>query len=149
MLTGLNRRIRLFSIATHRGSLFDYNLDSIASGSTTILYRPVGQMELDLIAAGGFRAFPPRLDGQPIFYPVLNEEYAVRIAREWNTKDEASGFVGYVLRFRVKDDFLNAYEIKTVGDKLAQEYWIPAEQLSDFNESLVGTIEVIEQFLTK
>jgi len=58
---------------------------------TTSLFRPVGQKELDLIAESGYRAFPPRLDWQPIFYPVLKEDYATFIAREWNTKDEASG----------------------------------------------------------
>ena len=55
---------------------------------TTTLYRPVGQKELDLIQASGWTAFPPRLDWQPIFYPVLNVEYATRIARDWNTRDE-------------------------------------------------------------
>lgn len=64
----------------------------------TSLYRPVGQQELDLIAASGWRAFPPRLPHQPIFYPVLSEAYAVQIARDWNTKDAASGRVGYVTR---------------------------------------------------
>lgn len=34
------------------------------------LYRPVGLEELKLIAASNFRAFPPRLPEQPIFYPV-------------------------------------------------------------------------------
>jgi len=43
---------------------------------TTTLYRPVGQEELNLIRDGGYREFPPRLQHQPIFYPVLNEEYA-------------------------------------------------------------------------
>jgi hypothetical protein len=47
---------------------------------TTTLFRPVGQQELDLIAASGYRAFPPRLPEQPIFYPVLNEAYATQIA---------------------------------------------------------------------
>ena len=51
---------------------------------TSILYRPVGTEELDLIRASGFSAFPPRLPEQPIFYPVLTEEYAVQIARDWN-----------------------------------------------------------------
>jgi hypothetical protein len=46
------------------------------------LYRPVGQKELDLITASGFTAYPPRLDWQPIFYPVLTEAYAAFIARE-------------------------------------------------------------------
>jgi hypothetical protein len=68
----------------------------------TTLYRPVGAMELELIRGSGFRAFPPRLPSQPFFYPVLTEEYAIQIARDWNTKDEASGFCGYVLRFRIK-----------------------------------------------
>ncbi len=45
---------------------------------TTILYRPVGKQELALIRESGFTAFPPRLSGQPIFYPVLVEEYAVQ-----------------------------------------------------------------------
>lgn len=42
------------------------------------LYRPVGQGELDLIAASGFKSFPPRLPEQTIFYPVLTKEYAER-----------------------------------------------------------------------
>jgi hypothetical protein len=40
--------------------------------TTTTLYRPIGPAELELIAATGFRAFPPRLPDQPIFYPVTN-----------------------------------------------------------------------------
>ena len=68
------------------------------SGPVLTLYRPVGQAELDLIEAADGRAFPPRLEGQPIFYPVTNEEYATQIARDWNTKD---GGTGYVTRFGV------------------------------------------------
>jgi hypothetical protein len=67
--------------------------------ATTTLYRPVGNLELELIEKSGFRAFPPRLPDQPYFYPVTNEEYAIQIARDWNTKDSASGFIGHVLRF--------------------------------------------------
>jgi hypothetical protein len=74
---------------------------------TTTLYRPVGQKELDLIRESGFTAFLPRLPHQPIFYPVLNEAYAVQIARDWNTKDPASGYAGYVTRFHVQTTFLN------------------------------------------
>jgi hypothetical protein len=36
---------------------------------TTTLYRPVGQNELDLILASGYREFPPRAPHQPIFTP--------------------------------------------------------------------------------
>src|SRR5438874_13569082 len=103
------------------------------------LYRPVGQAELDLIRESGWRAFPPRLPQQPIFYPVLNEEYATQIARDWNTRDAASGYAGYVTRFRARADCLARYEVRTVGrGGLHEEYWIPAEELGDVNASLVG-----------
>jgi hypothetical protein len=110
------------------------------------LYRPVGQAELELVRASGFKRFPPRLPHQPIFYPVLNEEYATQIARDWNPKDEASGFRGYVLRFKVRTAFLQHYQIHIVGSSEHEEYWIPAEDLQDFNENIVGAIEVISEF---
>jgi len=105
---------------------------------TVVLYRPVGQAELDLIRNSGFREFPPRLPEQPIFYPVLNEEYATQIARDWNTKDERSGFVGYVLRFHVRGPFLNEYEVRTVGNAGHREYWIPATDVRKCNANIVG-----------
>lgn len=111
------------------------------------LYRPVGQKELDLIEESGFLAFPPRLSFQPIFYPVLNEEYATQIARDWNTKDEASGYMGYVTRFRVRRGFLQNYRIEIVGSAAVhQEYWIPAEDLEEFNHNIVGAIEIVSRF---
>jgi hypothetical protein len=112
----------------------------------TTLYRPVGQAEFELVRASGFRAFPPRLPQQPFFYPVVNEGYATQIARDWNTKDESSGFVGYVLRFRLRTEFLSEYEMHTVGSTEHQEYWIPARDLPKMNESIVGAIEVISEF---
>lgn len=115
-------------------------VESAASSDeeAVVLFRPVGQKELELIRAAGFTAFPPRLPGQPIFYPVLNEEYAVEIARDWNTKDPASGFAGYVTRFQVRRAFLARYEVRTVG--------IPAEEQEEMHRNLVGTIEVVAEF---
>ena len=113
------------------------------------LYRPVGQAEFELVCASGFRSFPPRLPHQPIFYPVLSEQYATQIARDWNTKDETSGFVGYVLRFRVRTEFLIHYEIRVVGSSEHREYWIPAEDVQKLNENIVGPIEVISEFRSK
>ena len=110
------------------------------------LYRPVGQKELELIRDSGWKRFPPRLEFQPIFYPVLTEEYAIRIAREWNIKDAASGFVGYVTRFRVDKEFVSRYPVQKVGGAEALEYWVPAEELEEFNEYIVGPIEVIHEF---
>jgi len=109
----------------------------------TILYRPVGPKELALIEASGFREFPPRLPGQPIFYPVLNEEYARQIARDWNVP--ASG-VGYVTRFAVRNEFVARYPIQTVGGSVHQELWIPAEDLVEMNRNIIGLIEVIGEY---
>ena len=109
----------------------------------TILYRPVGPKDLALIAASGFREFPPRLPGQPIFYPVLNEEYARQIARDWNVP--ASG-AGYVTRFAVRNEFVARYPIQTVGGSVHQELWIPAEDLVEMNRHIVGLIEVIGEY---
>ena len=109
----------------------------------TILYRPVGPKELALIAASGYREFPPRLPGQPIFYPVLNEEYARQIARDWNVP--ASG-AGYVTRFAVRNEFVARYPIQTVGGSVHQELWIPAEDLAEMNRNIVGLIEVIAEY---
>ena len=110
---------------------------------TVTLFRPTGQAELDLIRESGWRAFPPRLPDQPIFYPVLNEEYATQIARDWNTKD---GGIGYVLRFQVDQDFIGRYPVQTAGSRVHQEYWIPAQDLDEFNHHLIGTIEVVASF---
>ena len=104
------------------------------------LFRPTGERELDRIRETGWRAFPPRLSDQPFFYPVLNETYAIQIARDWNTRD---GGTGYVLRFQVDTGFMQRYAIQTVGSSVHQEYWIPAEDLDDFNGHLVGIIEVV------
>lgn len=113
---------------------------------TVTLFRPVGHREFELIAERGFSSFPPRLPIQPIFYPVLVEEYAVQIARDWNTSDAASGYRGYVARFQVRKSFLNRYETQQVGDSQKLEYWIPAEDLNEFNENIVGLIETIHRF---
>lgn len=112
----------------------------------TTLFRPVGQAEMDLVRAGGFREFPPRLPEQPIFYPVLTEEYATQIARDWNTKDERSGFVGYVLRCQVRTEFLNKYDVHTVGSAGHREYWIPSRSLQELNANVVGEIEIVSEF---
>src|SRR5580704_8735870 len=109
----------------------------------TVLYRPVGPKELALIAGSGFREFPPRLPEQPIFYPVLNEEYARQIARDWNVKDSG---VGYVTKFAVRTEFLARYEQQQVGAAVHRELCIPAEELDEMNRNIVGLIEVIAEY---
>jgi hypothetical protein len=113
------------------------------SPDTTILFRPVGPQELALIAASGYREFPPRLPEQPIFYPVLNEAYARQIAKDWNVP--ASG-AGYVVRFGLRKAFADRYPVRTVGGSVHQELWIPAEELAEMNRNIVGMLEVIAEF---
>lgn len=116
------------------------------AGDVLQLFRPVGQKELDLIIESEYRRFPPRLPHQPFFYPVLSEEYATKIARDWNTKDAASGYVGYVTTFRIDQRWASRYEVHTAGGKEHQELWVPAEELRGFNEHLIGLIEVLAEF---
>jgi hypothetical protein len=113
------------------------------SDDLVTLWRPVGPLELELIRKSGMRAFPPRLPEQPIFYPVLSEEYAVKIARDWNVPASGSG---YVTRFEVRRDFLENYGVQHAGGSAHAEYWIPAEEMTAFNEAIVGEIKVVAEF---
>lgn len=108
---------------------------------TTTLFRPVGPEELKLIEESGFADFPPRLPEQPIFYPVLNREYARQIAKDWNVRDSGAG---YVTRFEVNSKFLEQFPRQLVGSSMHEELWVPAEKLGEFNSNIVGKIEVID-----
>ncbi|MHA7966752.1 hypothetical protein ACX93W_21815 [Paenibacillus sp. CAU 1782] len=110
------------------------------------LYRPVGLTEMKLILDLDLKAFPPRLPEQPIFYPVLNKQYADQIARDWNTKDKFSGFVGFVTEFKVDSPYIDQYEEQIVGAKSHEELWIPSEDLEEMNANIVGRIKVINVF---
>lgn len=107
---------------------------------TTTLYRPTGPEELALVKESGYRRWPPRLPEQPIFYPVTNEAYAIEIASRWNVRDSR---VGYVTRFEVRADFMARYAVQQVGAAHHTEWWVPAEDLEELNDNLVGLIEVI------
>jgi hypothetical protein len=111
--------------------------------STVTLYRPVGPAELELISASGWQRFPPRLPEQPIFYPVTNEESAIRIARDWNVNASGSG---YVTQFDIDAEYLGRYRKEQVGGAMHTEYWIPAEDLPEFNRRIVGKIVVTKEF---
>jgi hypothetical protein len=110
------------------------------------LYRPVGQKELDLIKASGYKKFPSRLDWQPIFYPLMNQTYAEQIALEWNTKDEFSGYAGYVTAFDLPETYLQQFPVQNVGGDIHNELWVPAEQLDEFNSRIVGEIRLVNSF---
>ena len=110
-----------------------------------ILYRPIGTKELNFIRETGYRAFPPRLPEQPVFYPVLNERYAMEIASKLNVKYN-DDHKGYVTQFEVDDAYCAQFEVHCVGACYHNELWIPAEKLEEFNAHIVGKINVISEF---
>ncbi|WP_100444186.1 ADP-ribosylation/crystallin J1 [Glycomyces xiaoerkulensis] len=107
------------------------------------LWRPCGPAELDLVRRSNWTAWPPRLPEQPIFYPVLNEEYATKIARDWNAPRSGTG---YVTRFRLERPFADRYAVHRVGGGTILELWVPAEELDEFNGHIVGPIEVTAEY---
>lgn len=109
---------------------------------TITLYRPIGEKELILIAESDFKKFPPRLEWQPIFYPVLNEAYATEIASKWNTIDAFGNYLGFVTEFKINEEEFLKYKVENVGGKIHNELWIPAAELEDFNNSIIGEIKI-------
>ena len=108
-----------------------------------VMYRPTGPHELELVKSSSFKRWPPRLPEQPIFYPVTNEEYAKEIATKWNIK---SSGVGYVTKFAVRKSFMDKYQVQKVGGVNHTEWWIPAEELEELNDNIVGVIEIVGEY---
>ncbi len=92
--------------------------------------------------------FPPRLPEQPIFYPVLNREYAQQIAEQWNTKDSSGRTTraGFVTACNLPAEYLTRFEERTVGSSSHRELWVPAEELDVFNSQILGRIRVTDTF---
>lgn len=103
-----------------------------------ILYRPVNQYELKKIQDNGWNEFPPRLPEQPIFYPVLSVEYAQKI-NEWNKVGYGEG---YIIEFEINDNYISKFDVHNVGSKIDNEYWIPAEELENFNKHIIGNLKI-------
>ena len=115
--------------------------------SNISLYRPVGANELELIIESGMKPFPSRLYLQPIFYPLLNIEYATEIAERWNMRDKESDGAGFVTAFEIPEEFFKTFEVQTVGMPHHQDLWVPAEQLDHFNLKIVKGIRIEKAFM--
>jgi hypothetical protein len=63
-------------------------------------------------------------------HPVLNEEYARQIACYWNVKAGSAGI----------------FDVHVVGGFQPAEHWIPAEQLDEFNQNILGIMDVVAEF---
>jgi len=112
------------------------------SETVVTMYRPAGQKEIELVIESGYTKWPPRLPEQPIFYPVTNEQYAIEV-NNWNVKSEG---IGFITKFKVNKSFVERYKIETVGASHHTEWWIPAEDLEELNNNIVGLIEVIGEY---
>jgi hypothetical protein len=75
--------------------------------------------------------------------PVANERYAREIADKWNVPEHGAG---YVTRFKVRKSFMERYETHRVGGSDHIEWWIPADDLEDLNDNIVGLIEVVGEY---
>lgn len=115
---------------------------------TVLLYRPVSKSELALVEKSDFSEFPPCSPEEPTFYPTLSKKEATKIARGRIAK-QTPDKLAYVTKFEVKKDFLVNYEVQIGGGKPHLEYWIPAEDLEEFNRNIVGKIKVISEFKVK
>ena len=111
-----------------------------------ILYCPVGLSEMQRILEEEPHAFPARQTDQPYFYPALTEGYAHQIARDWNINDHVLGYVGFVTQFRVEANYLKQFEEKVVDGSQHKQLWIPAGQLTEFNQRIIGGINVIAAY---
>lgn len=104
---------------------------------------PGSPAELEWVRESGWTAWPPHLLDQPISLPVLNEDYATKIARDWNAPRDG---VGYVTRFEADGAFAERYPVQQAGGSTILELWVPAEELDNFNHHIIGAIEVIAEY---
>jgi hypothetical protein len=111
-----------------------------------ILFRPTGLRELELVRDAGWRAWPPRLPDQPIFYLVTTFAYAEKIARDWNSSRPSPDNWGFVTEFSITEDLALRYPIELAGGRDHAELWVPAEDLPAFNAGLIGLIKIVAAF---
>jgi hypothetical protein len=46
----------------------------------------------------------------------------------------------------VQSEYLSRFTIQTAGSRIHREYWIPAEELEEFNRHIVGTIHIVAEY---
>ncbi len=77
---------------------------------------------------------------------MLNEQYAIAIARDRIAFDLNSEHVGLVTAFTVPAEFLRRIPEKVVDGRNTEEIWIPAEELPELNAHIVGKIRLNQVF---
>jgi len=104
------------------------------------LFKPVGLDELRQMYDANMRSFASQVDHQPNFSPAPNIDYAVKIAKDWNTKSQP--FAGYVTECEVADDYGRKFPARRAMKKSEKESWILAEDLEELNRRIEGPIKV-------
>jgi hypothetical protein len=51
-----------------------------------------------------------------------------------------------VTQFEVNDVYIGEFEVHSVGSRIHQELWVPAERLDEFNNNILGLINVVESY---
>lgn len=46
----------------------------------------------------------------------------------------------------MSDEYIAKFDVQTVGSHYHQEFWIPAEDIEEFNKNITGKIETIHEF---
>jgi len=80
------------------------------------------------------------------FLSCAESSLCEQIARDWNTKDKASDYAGFVTAFDVDADYLAQFEEHIVGGSQHRELWIPSEELDTFNQHIKGNIRLVARF---
>ncbi|NVJ13315.1 hypothetical protein [Myxococcus sp. AM010] len=105
---------------------------------TFTLYRPIGLKEAELILDSDCSAFPPRLPDQPIFYPVMNAEYARQIARDRDTPDAGSGHASSVTAFDVDTAYASRFPVRFTDAWYGPEYRGPDTTLGPLERQILA-----------
>jgi hypothetical protein len=106
----------------------------------TTLYRPIGPKERNLLEASGWTRYPEGLFEQLVFYPGSHLESAVQSARTWYVLAYGSGFITKV---ELPESFIDSI---FASNEKQDELWVQANSLEEFNQQIVGEIEVLRSF---
>lgn len=127
----------------------------MARTDTVTLRRPTGRVELALVEASDWRAWPPGPPGppkQPILCPVPHEDHALRTARCRNAP--ASG-AGCATTFRGDAAFTARSPGRQAGRRTLLEMGaplaegrrrVPAEEPAGSDKRLAGPAEAVREF---
>ena len=100
-------------------------------------------LKLAELIRSDWRKFSPDEPDQRLFYPKLHLDYAEKIARQCNAVEHNAGFV---VRFEIPLGFIGRYELQTIGYEQHLEYKVPIDDLNDFNQKIMGKIELVSAF---